>query len=223
MAGALDDAEDVAGWRSRAASAGGAVAAGGRAAPETTRGERLEAVVLRRGSTRRFARREIPAEGLTWALEAATRSVAADFLAPGRSLLEHHLTVHAVDGVEPGAYRLTPNGLFLVARGGFRHWSAHLCLDQDLGGDAAYTVYHGCELEPLLRTLGDRGYRAAQLEAGIAAGRLYLAAHALGLGASSLTFYDDEVSEFFSTTAATMLATAVGVPAYRARPGRPPT
>jgi nitroreductase len=50
--------------------------------------------------------------------------------------------------------------------------------------------------------LGNRGYRAAQLEAGIAAGRLYLAAYAQGLAATGLTFYDDAITDFFSPHAA---------------------
>jgi nitroreductase len=49
-----------------------------------------------------------------------------------------------------------------------------------------------------LERFGSRGYRAAQLEASIIAGRIYLAVYALRLGATGLTFYDDGVTEFFS-------------------------
>jgi hypothetical protein len=49
---------------------------------------------------------------------------------------------------------------------------------------------------------GGRGYRAAQLVAAIAGGRTYMAAFALGLGATGLTFFDDEVTSFFSPRAA---------------------
>jgi hypothetical protein len=37
-----------------------------------------------------------------------------------------------------------------------------------------------------------------QLEAGIVGGRLYLGAYAQHLGATGLTFYDDDVTHFFS-------------------------
>ena len=74
----------------------------------------------------------------------------------------------------------------------------------------------------MLGALGSRGYRAAQLEAGIAAGRLALAAFALGYGATGLTFYDEAVSQHFGTQAACMLVTSVGVPAYLNAPGGPP-
>ena len=53
-----------------------------------------------------------------------------------------------------------------------------------------------------LERFGNRGYRAAQLEAAIMGGKLYLAAYAQRLGASGLTFFDDDVTEFFSPDAA---------------------
>jgi len=66
--------------------------------------------------------------------------------------------------------------------------------------------------------MGDRGWRVAHMGAAIAAGRLEVAAQALGLGATGLTFFDDEVTELFGLdgagTAVDYLA-AVGVPARR--------
>ena len=94
-----------------------------------------------------------------------------------------------------------------------------------MGGDSAYTVFHAAALDPLLDALGGRGYRAAQLEAGIAAGRLALNAVALAGGATGLTFYDGVVSRYFRTRAAPLLATAVGIPdttpAPSGTPGEP--
>jgi nitroreductase len=58
------------------------------------------------------------------------------------------------------------------------------------------------DLNRALERLGNRGYRAAQLEASIMGGKLYLAAYAQGLGASGLTFFDDDVTEYFSPQAA---------------------
>jgi hypothetical protein len=54
----------------------------------------------------------------------------------------------------------------------------------------------------VLARYGNRGYRAAQLEAGIIGGKLYLSAYAQHLGASGLTFFDDDVTRFFSPQAA---------------------
>jgi nitroreductase len=50
----------------------------------------------------------------------------------------------------------------------------------------------------VLGRFGNRGYRAAQLEAGLIGGKLYLAAYAQRLGASGLTFFDDDVTRFFA-------------------------
>ena len=47
---------------------------------------------------------------------------------------------------------------------------------------------------------------------------MYLAAYALGLGATGLTFFDDEVTEFFSPHAAgkeVLFLTALGHPDLR--------
>jgi hypothetical protein len=53
-------------------------------------------------------------------------------------------------------------------------------------------------LRAILQRFGNRGYRAAQLEAGIVSGKLYLAAYAQRISATGLTFYDDDVTQFFS-------------------------
>jgi hypothetical protein len=176
-----------------------------------------------RGSTRRFAQQSIPGGALGWAMTAATRAVPGDFVPPQATHLEHFLAVHAVQGLPPGAYRWHEGEFRLLRAGAERGRTRSLCLGQDLGGDAAATVFHCAQLEPILEALGARGYRAAQLEGGVAAERLQLAAFALGVGATGLTFLDDEVSAFFGTRAAPMLTVAVGVAAYRARPGRRPT
>ena len=125
-------------------------------------------------------------------------------------------------GCRQGPYRWSEGEFQLLRAGAERGRTRSLCLGQDLGGDAAAAAFHCAQLEPILNALGARGYRAAQLEGGIAAERLQLAAFALGVGATGLTFLDDDVSAFFGTRAAPMLTVAVGVPAYRARPGGRP-
>jgi hypothetical protein len=49
-----------------------------------------------------------------------------------------------------------------------------------------------------LERFGNRGYPSVHLEAGVIGGKVYLGAYALHLGATGLTFYDDEVVRFFS-------------------------
>ncbi|HEX8813963.1 MAG TPA: hypothetical protein VF753_00530, partial [Terriglobales bacterium] len=54
------------------------------------------------------------------------------------------------------------------------------------------------DLNRILERYGNRGYRAVQLEAGAIGGRMYLTAYAQRLGATGLTFFDDDVTNFFS-------------------------
>jgi hypothetical protein len=152
----------------------------------------------------------------------ASRPVPADFVTPGTTLVEHNLAVHGIEGVEPGAYRWHDGDLELVRAGQFREITQQLCLDQPLGGDSAYTAFHCARLDTVFAALGARGYRVAQLEAGIASGRLSLAAFTLGDGATGLTFFDEPVRRFFATRASCMLVTSVGIPEYRNAPGGRP-
>jgi hypothetical protein len=148
-------------------------------------------------------------------------------LASPDTLVEHLVNVQAVDAAEAGGYRYTASGGFepRTSVDDARRAGRRLCLDQPLGGDAAYTVFHAAALDPLLGAWGGRAYRVAQLEAGVVAGRLAMNAVALGAGATGLTFYDGLVSRYFRTTAAPLLATAVGLPATApaptGTPGRP--
>jgi hypothetical protein len=63
-------------------------------------------------------------------------------------------------------------------------------------------LYYLAHLPSILGRYGNRGYRLAQLEGALHAGKLHLGTHALGLGAVGSTAYDDEVIEFFSPHAA---------------------
>jgi hypothetical protein len=77
---------------------------------------------------------------------------------------------------------LTPAGLGAQA--------THAALDQWLAGEAAVNFYILGDLDQMLESRGNRGYGRAQLEAGIHGGLMYLAATALGLRVTGLTFYD---------------------------------
>ena len=131
-----------------------------------------------------------------------------------------YLIINRVDGLEPGAYfyRRDARELELIRGGEFSERASYLSLDQDLGGDASVTVFFMADLKPLLERLGNRAYRAAQMEAGIIGGRAYLAAYAMKRGATGLTFYDDDVTQFFSPHAAgksCIFELAIGVPGKR--------
>ena len=161
----------------------------------------IEQVILRRGSSRQFARKPITLPQLSTILDRATRGVPADFLEPmGSQLNSVYLIVHAVEGLESGAYVFHRDRgvLECLKRGDFRNEAGYLGLEQQLPADASVDIFFLADLQPILDRFGNRGYRAVQLEAGILGGRLYLAAYAQRLGATGLTFYDDDVTRFFS-------------------------
>ena len=189
-------------------------------APPDLPNDPIEAVIRRRGSTRQFGRAPIAVGQLATMLERATRAIPADYLPAGSLLTDLYLIVNAVDGLPAGRYVLHRDrpALELLQAGDARAAAGRLALGQELAADAAVNVYCLTDLEPVLARLGNRGYRAAQLAAAIVAGKLYLAAYALGLGATGLTFFDDDVTAFFSPHAAgksVMFLLALGRPYKR--------
>ena len=138
-----------------------------------------------------------------WALlAAANRPLIADF-ATGR-FIQLYLYVHRVSGLQPGVYRLSPEGAGLehLKSGDQRVAAAGLSLGQDLAGNACVAFSMIGDLDRATRAHGDRGYRYVHFEAGAIGHRLYLAAEALGLGATGIgAFYDEEVHRYLNLTA----------------------
>jgi SagB-type dehydrogenase family enzyme len=196
----------------------------------------IEEVIQRRGSSRRFRRAAITYPQLSTMLERATRGVAADFLASpptpspswmergpgGEALNQLYLIVHDVEGLPSGSYvfRRDRAALEQLRAGDFRDQAGYLGLQQALPADASADVFFLTDLAAVLERYGNRGYRMAQVEASIMGGRLYLGAYALRLGATGLTFFDDDVTEFFSPHAqgkSVMFLVALGQPQRRRR------
>ena len=183
----------------------------------------IEPVIRRRGSSRRFSRAPIRYTELSKMIDLAARPISADYpKEPNVPLSTLYLIANAVEGLQSGAYVFHPltKTLELLEVGDFREEAGSLALGQDLAADAAANIYFLADLYPILSRFGNRGYRAAQLEAAILAGRLYLAAYALRLGATGLTFFDDEVTSFFSPHSrgkSVLFLIALGHPL---RPGR---
>jgi len=126
--------------------------------------------------------------------------------------------VHGVEDVEPGLDRWP--GRQQLLSGDLRTMTMWVCWDADLARDAAFVVLGATDLA----TIGDRD---ALLAAGIVEGRLHIAAYALGIGASVMTFLNTEIEPLLGEPLAGLLFTCVGVPTYRnrsgGRPGAPVT
>ena len=192
----------------------------------------LKETILWRGSSRRFARTDIPFSALKTMLYSSTRGVPIDISREGNSLIDIYFIANGVDGLTPGGYFYNRNASAnnpstsiekIREIASSRNISGYLCLGQSLFSDASVVFFLMTDLQSVLRSLGNRGYRASQFEAGIIAGKIYLAAYALGIGASGSTFFDDAVTEVFfphASNKSTMIAVGVGVPAYKANPGK---
>ena len=210
-ASSLHSPEEVAAWRARAPllspaarylppPTGPVVQLAPLSEAEAPR-DPIEQVILRRGSSRKFAQTPISLAQLSTLLDRATRGVPADFLDPMGSQLNHlYVIAHAVEDLEAGAYVFQRDRGLLecLKKGDFRASAGYLGLEQQLPADAAVDIFFLADLRLLFEHFGNRGYRAVQLEAGIIGGKLYLAAYAQRLGATGLTFYDDDVIQFFS-------------------------
>jgi hypothetical protein len=167
----------------------------------------LDSVVLRRGSTRLMdPSAQVSGEVYSFSLAAATRGID----------IPHFAAVHAVSGMAPGLYRWAEPQP--VRSGNLREELLKVCWYQDLGRDAAFDVIGAVDLAGVT----NRGYREAQLAAGIVEGRLHLASYALGIGASGMTFLDSEIEPLLGAPLAGLLITCVGVPTYHSTHGGRP-
>jgi SagB-type dehydrogenase family enzyme len=192
----------------------------------SSNGPTLGEVILRRGSSRRFSRSPISYSVLSTILHSSTMGTPMDiFKEDGYSLIHLYLIANDINGLAPGAYFFNRESGYLeqLKINVSRNISGYLCLGQSLFSDASAVLFLMTDLQSILKSLGNRGYRASQFEAGVIAGKIYLAAYAQQIGASGSTFFDDAVTEFFSPHAnnkSTMIVVGIGVPAYKANPGK---
>ena len=171
-------------------------------------GTPIERVIAARGSQRRMdASRGLPHDLLRTSMSVAVRGIG----------LPHWVVAHDVGGLDPGVYRW-PDLTAPVRPGAMRDELYLVCLEQALGRDAAFVTIAAADIG----RLGDAEYRDAQLAAGLAEGRLHLAAYALGASASGMTFDDSQVPALLGEPVDSLLFTCVGVPLYPNAPAGSP-
>jgi hypothetical protein len=186
-----------------------AIAALGNAA-QAAAGPPVEAIIAARGSQRRMdPHRGLPLETLRASMSVAMRGIS----------VPHWVAVHDVTGLAPGLYRW-PDLTAPVREGNLRGELFRVTLDQGLSRDAAFVVISATDVS----RLPDRGYRDAQLAAGIVEGRLHLAAYALGASATGMTFLDSEIPALLGSGEFPdgLIFTCVGVPEYTSKHAGPP-
>jgi SagB-type dehydrogenase family enzyme len=167
-----------------------------------------EDVIAARGSQRRMN----STRGLQQALLRTCMSVAVRGAG-----VPHWVVAHDIEGLAAGVYRW-PDLQAPVRTGALRGELHRICLQQALARDAAFVAIAAADIG----RLDDREYREAQLAAGLAEGRLHLAAYALGASASGMTFIDSEVPPLLGEPLDALLFTCVGVPDYASATAGPP-
>jgi SagB-type dehydrogenase family enzyme len=171
----------------------------------------VEEVVLARGSVRRMnPERSVPEKVLTTSMQVAMRGID----------VPHFVSVHAVDGIEPGLYRW-PDLSTPVRAGLLRDEMFRVSLEQGLTRDASFVVIGATDVG----SLSPRDYRDAQFAAGLVEGRLHILAYAMGAGASGMTFEDSAMPGLLGEPLDGLIFTCVGMADYRratgGRPGEP--
>lgn len=225
-ASSLQTSAEVSSYRSKRLAKHQPVKPSGKLTPldnGSSSSRKLSEVILQRGSTRKFARSPISFQQLSDILRVSNSRLPVDY-SEGEPLLDTFFIANMVDSLPSGAYLYHPEqtSIELLKPVESRRASMYLSLEQPLFGEASIAFFLMADLNMFLSRLGNRGYRVAQIEGGIIAGRIYLSSYTLGLGASGSTFYDDAVTEFFSPSAkgkSPIIEVAVGVPGYRARSG----
>jgi SagB-type dehydrogenase family enzyme len=176
------------------------------------------ALIAQRRSRRRFARRALSLEDLSFVL--AQMAQPAGLLS---SAVRIDVVTPAVHGLEPGAWRYdsAAHALRLRRQHGdaLRRRARAAALDQDVVGDAAAVFVLSIDRAVLAADAAGpaRGYRHALIEAGLIGERVYLAAGARGLAACAVgAFYDDEAAALVGIDPAqewVIHFAALGVPA----------
>ena len=194
-ASALVDADAVGQWRT--SPQGGE--------PKLDRDTLVRAIRKRR-SVRAYADEPLPREELAELLRWSEAPIPADAAPVVRQLV----TVASVEGLEPGIYDAQLNLIAPREERELREAAGFAAMEQEHPRDAAVNVFQVADLEAIVERLGERGYRWAQLEAGIRAGRLQIGAFRRGWGAAASTFFDAEVSRLLDTHESPLLIVAVG-------------
>jgi nitroreductase len=166
----------------------------------------LETAIKRRRSVRRYSASPLPRDAVAELLAWSEAPIPADVPRVVRQLV----TVAAVEGLAPGIYDADLNLLHERREDEFRADAGFAAMEQDHPRLAAVNVFQLADLDDLVGRMGERGYRWAQLEAGIRAGRLQVGAFMRGWGAAASTFYDEEVSRLLQTPDAPLLMVALG-------------
>jgi len=154
--------------------------------------EALREAIIQRRSIRAFRMQSISKEEFDFIME----GLVAFATAYGIDLF---YTLHRVEGVEQGLYK---NGE-LISEGDFSQKSRYLALEQNLGGQSAFTLY--------FTSSETTKYQKVNILSGFIAHIIYLRSTLKEIGCSGIgAYYDEECKEFLKTPNNILYLLAVG-------------
>jgi len=200
----------------------GASGASDVALPAPVAGKPLLDSIRERRSVRKYGDTPLSLAELSTLLAASAADPAGrsaeDPLLAFTAPLQLYVVVRHIAGLPPGVYRYLPatHSLQPVQAGERARATRDACLDQDFCGFAAAVFVKTVRWQDLYLPDADRGYRYANLRAGVLGEGLYVAATSLGLGACGVgAFGDTDVAALIG------LDLAAEVPLYLTAVGRP--
>ena len=187
-------------------------------------GPGLYELIGKRRSIREFADQPMSIKSLTWLLWASTgitrvQSGWAFRAAPSAGALypiETYLSVHRIEGLEPGVYHyaIEEHKLERLRAGLAAQQASAAALDQRMCERAAVVFIWTAVFARTLWKYGQRGYRYVYMDAGHIAQNLALAAEAAGLASCPIAaLYDGEANALVGvdgTAESVIYMTAVG-------------
>ncbi len=154
-------------------------------------------LIRARRSFRAFSPSAVARADLDGVLEAARAALPA----LGRPVLVDVLvSVRAVEGLRPGAYRSAESLSLVTERADVASAVQEAGLDQEVVGRGAFVLALGMRPEAG-EVDGPRDFRHALVQAGLAGGAVYLEATSRGLGVCSVgAFFDDELGDLLGAS-----------------------
>lgn len=180
--------------------------------PERSCDESAENIILNRRSARAmdFGRTRIEKQDFLQMLNAADTA-----FSPFEPAVSFVLFVHDVSSLKPGLYlyllnnkylpmlqknmrtdflfEATEDRLFLLEEGDFRPQAKFISCSQDIAADGAFSIGMLCEFAPQLERYGPQRYKSLYWECGAIGQQLYLEATSLGLSATGIGCFLDDV------------------------------
>jgi SagB-type dehydrogenase family enzyme len=163
----------------------------------------LFATIEKRRSARHWTTAGMTLQQLSTVLETSLGTAAGpEPSTENHRALRQYVVAMRVQDLAPGVYAYDPaaHALRLLKEGQFKSQMYSAGLLQDCVGDANAVIVHTADAARLPYPDGSRGYRYANIDAGMAGERFYLSTVALGLGTTGVgSFEDDEVGALLGT------------------------